>query len=200
MIVEEGNLDEPVYQGEKSGPLVRSTRGLQDGFIEFEWIIEGFEKKWEVFVEFGGREVEAREKEIKGVGDFFGGGQGGSKGCGGMRGEVGVDSGDGRLLDGALLVELEGGHAANADGGRGTAAGETGIGISSKLAEMFEWCRCRRRVEGLLRTAPAAACASHHNFFLFGRGGCRVGLRLGLSLTRTCAGTLILSYNFPAYY
>lgn len=74
MIFESRNLDEPVDQGQKRGPLVRSAGGLENGFAEFEGVVERLEERGEVFVDLGGREVEAGEEEMEGLDDLLGGG------------------------------------------------------------------------------------------------------------------------------
>ena len=60
-------------QGKKRRPLVRSAGGLENGFVEFEGVVERLEETGQVFFELGGREVEAGEEEMEGLDDLLGG-------------------------------------------------------------------------------------------------------------------------------
>nr|DAD24440.1 TPA_asm: hypothetical protein HUJ06_025905 [Nelumbo nucifera] len=105
VIVVERKLDEPVNDGEKGMPGVRSSGGFEGRFVELEGAIKVFEEKGKIFLEFERGPVEASEDKANGVSDVFGRGERGFEDGGeGLGGEVGVDDADGGGLMDAIVM------------------------------------------------------------------------------------------------
>lgn len=120
-------------ESETIRPVMRRIGSTEHRFIDFEGATEGFEEEKEVIFEFGRGEVEEGEKGFQSIGDLLERGHlGGFRGerREGVRGEEGVDGAEGGRLVRAIGVGFDGGKGAADADRRGTATGETCIGVA----------------------------------------------------------------------